>query len=626
MRARNLGRWAGVWLAIVATWASSGCSKTSGHSSSPGSSNLGDKTSPGQAPIKPPIGTRPFPAASPSIAGDRMANMAPMAANPTVPQDPSPFRFAEIAREAGVDFVHVSGMDVNKRFPTANGSGVGLFDYDGDGKLDLYFASATLFPIGSRHDGPNRLYKNLGDGKFRDVTESSGLGFSGYCHGIVAADFDNDGDPDVFLCNYGGNKFFRNNGNGTFDDITAESGFVGPAWSSGGAPIDLGNDGDLDLYVSNYGEWNLATDDKFCGDPAKGIRLYCSPKEIKTVRHLFYRNDGGLKFTDVLDKVIVDADGKPAPRADGHGFGVVAADVNGDGKTDLYVANDMNPNFLFLNKGNGTFEDVTEASGAAFDDKGQAQSGMGADVEDVTGDGLPELFVTNFENEYNTLYQNLGNSTFSDSTAFFGLAADSIPWVGWGTALADFDGDGWPDSFVTNGHVDNNRKDLGQPIEYAEPPLLHRNIDGKRFKIATRDVGPYFSTSHVGRGLAVGDLDDDGDIDVVINQKDSAPAVLRNDTPRKGNAWVRLELVGTKSNRDAVGALVKVQVGPRTIFRQRKGGASMLSTSDGRLTIGLGPVKKLDKLTIRWPSGTEQVLENLEVNRPHKITEPMPGP
>jgi hypothetical protein len=560
------------------------------------------------------------------VVGDRLANAAIGPIVMSKQPEPSPFRFAEIAKEAGLDFVHFSGMNENKHFPTANGSGVAVFDYDGDGKLDIYFASCTLLPPGTAVKGPNRLFKNMGDNKFKDVTESSGLGFRGFCHGIVVGDIDNDGDRDVFLCNYGPNVLYLNNGDGTFKDISKSAGIDKPNWSSGGAFLDYDNDGDLDLYVSNYGEWKLPDDDKYCGDPEKKIRLYCSPRTIRTVKHLFYRNNGDLTFTDVYDKAILTIDPetkKQKPRSDGHGFGVVTADLNGDGLIDIYVANDMNPNFLFLNKGDGTFEDATESGGAAYDEKGQAQSGMGVDAEDVNGDGLPELIVTNFTNEYNTLYQNLGRGSFMDSTPFFGLSADTTPWVGWGTAFADFDNDGWPDNFVTNGQVDDNRKLLGESTEYEEPALLFVNLKGKRFRLATRDAGSYFDSRHVGRGAAFGDIDNDGDIDIVVNHKDGAPALLRNDT-KSDNHWIRLELQGTKSNRDAIGARVEVDLGGRTIFRQRKGGYSLESSNDPRLTIGVGPSDLVKKLTVRWPSGAVTTLENLKTDRAHKIVEPQP--
>ncbi len=530
----------------------------------------------------------------------------------------SPFRFTERAKTAGIDFVHFSGMTDARHFPTANGSGVAVFDYDNDGKLDVYFATCTLLPLGTATKGPNRLYKNMGDGTFRDATESSGLGFAGFCHAIIVGDLDNDGDSDVFLANYGPNVLYRNNGDGTFRDISKAAGIDRPLWSSGGALLDYDNDGDLDVYLANYGEWSLPKDDLFCGDSKGKVRHYCSPRSIRTAKHILYRNDGDLTFTDVTDAAGVG-------RADGHGFGAVSADFDGDGLIDLYVSNDMNPNFLYLNKGDGTFEDRTEVSGAAFDEKGRAQSGMGVDSEDVNGDGRPDLFVTNFANEYNTLYENLGKGLFADTTPYFGLASDTMPFVGWGCALADFDNDGWPDNFVTNGHVDNNLRELERLVDYGQPPLLFSNQEGKRFRLATRDVGPYFDTAHVGRGAAFGDLDDDGDIDIVVNHKDGAPALLRNDT-RNENGWIRLDLQGTRSNRDAVGARVEAVVGDRTIHRQRKGGYSLQSSNDPRLLIGVGKADEVTRLTVRWPSGAVSTLEHLKAGQTHKVIEPADAP
>ncbi|RUL82787.1 CRTAC1 family protein [Tautonia sociabilis] len=537
-------------------------------------------------------------------------------------------------------------MTETRHYPTANASGVAIFDADGDGRMDLYFASNTYLPLGSSEEGKNRLYRNNGDGTFTDATEQSGLGFHGFCHGIVVGDLDNDGDQDVFLACYGPNRLYRNEGDGTFTDVSEEAGVENMArtvidretdasgnvverertlinWASGGALLDYDGDGDLDLYVAIHGDWRLPEDDKWCGFEDRGIRLYCNPRQIRTVKHVLYRNDGDLRFTDVTDAAGVgrgDAD-------KGHGFGVVAADLNADGWIDLYVANDQNPNFLFLNNGDGTFTDATETSGAAFDIDGMAQSGMGVDAEDVDGDGLPELFVTNFQNEYNTLYRNTGDGFFTDMTPFYGLSQDSRPWVGWGCALADFDSDGWPDCFVVNGHVDANHPDY----EYQEPPLLLRNVSpgddprSRRFKLSTLGVGSYFDAKHVGRGVAFGDLDDDGDIDIVVNHKDDRPALLRNETPLGENHWIRLVLTGTRSNRDAVGATITVEAGGTTIHRQRKSGTSMLSSNDPRVIIGLGPAETIDRLTVRWPSGAETVLEGVAVDRELAIVEPVEG-
>jgi enediyne biosynthesis protein E4 len=596
----------------------------------PGSSKAGDG---GQA------GKHPLEQKGSQIEGDRMQSFAPVVMSKQTQS--SPFRFTEIAKEAGIDFVHFSGMNDDKHFPTANGSGVAVFDYDNDGLLDIYFATATLLPLGTAEKGPNRLFKNLGNNKFKDMTEKAGVGYRGFCHAIIAGDIDNDGDVDVFLCNYGNNVLYLNNGDGTFKDISKSAGIDVPNWSSGGAMLDYDNDGYLDIYVSVYGIWKYPEDHHRVGDAEKKVWLYASPRTIKTTKHMFYHNNRNGTFTNVYDNVITaekddpKTGGKvrlPHPRDDGHGFGVVTVDVNDDGLIDIFVANDMNPNFLFINRGDGTFDDFSELSGAAYNGNGQAQSGMGVDAEDVDGDGLTELFVTNFANEYNTLYQNMGKGIFFDSTAFFGLASDTMPWVGWGCALADFDNDGWPDCFTANGHVDNNRKELGQPVDYEELPLLFRNDKGKRFRLATLDAGSYFDTRHVARGATFGDIDNDGDIDIVINHKDGQAALLRNDTKSK-NHWVRFVLQGTKSNRDAIGTQLEITIEDqldqppheRTIYRQRKGGYSLQGTNDPRVLVGVGPTSKVKKVVIQWPSGIVSELENLDVDREYKVVEPKDG-
>jgi hypothetical protein len=547
------------------------------------------------------------------LPGPAAAGANPAATGP----EPGPFRFVDVRPGSGVDFVHVSGMNARKLFPTANGSGVALFDADGDGRLDLYFATGNPLPLADRPAASNRLYRNLGGWRFEDVTERSGLGFRGYCHGVTVGDVDNDGDPDVFLSNFGGDALFVNNGDGTFTDVSRRAGVSRPGtWSSSAAFLDYDRDADLDLYVSRYGDWQYPRDDRFCGDAPRKIRRYCSPKELPAVKPSLFRNNGDGTFTDVTDAAGVG-------RGDGHGFAAVAADLDGDGDTDLFVANDQDPHFLFLNNGDGTFRDASADGGAAYDAEGHTTAGMGADAEDVDGDGRPELFVTNFQDEYNTLYRNLGPGTFLDTTAHFGLAVDSLPWIGWGCALADLDNDGWPEAVVANAHIDDNAEPHGQPARYAQPPLLHRNLGGKRFRLASHGAGAYFETDHVAHGLAVGDLDDDGDLDLVFAHKDGPPALLRNDTPTAtANHWVRVALVGTRSNRDGVGAAVVVAAGGRSIHRLRKSGQGLMSSHDPRLLVGVGTARTVDRLTVRWPSGMVSTVIGGSTDRDYTLVEP----
>ncbi len=562
----------------------------------------------------------------PSQPDGVLPDLSPARANISVQQPPSPFRFTEVASQSGIDFVHFAGMTKDKYFPTAYGSGLAIFDYDSDGRLDLYFATGTLLPVGSAATGTNRLYRNQGGGQFVETTKAAGLAFAGYCHGVVTADFDNDGDPDVLLCNNGPGVLYQNNGNGTFRDISKQAGINSEHWSTGGAVLDYDNDGDLDVYVANYGHWKLPDDDIFCGGsrapeaPGPGkVRIYCSPTTIRPARHILYRNNGNCTFTDVTEAAGLT-------RSDGRGLGVVAADLNGDGRIDLYVANDMCPNFVYLNRGNGTFEDATDSSGAGYGPKGETRAGMGVDAEDVNGDGRTDLLVTNFWAEGAGLFMSVGPGLFEDQAKKTGIYYDSVSWVGWGCALGDFDSDGWPDCFISNGHIDDNLKQMNRYFNtYMEPPLLHRNQNGAKFELATRNAGTYFDSDHVGRGVAYGDLDNDGDIDLVVSHKDAAPAVLRNDT-KTSNHWIRLWLSGTRSNRDAVGARVEVEAAGRTIVRQQKGGSSLGSSHDPRLLIGIGEAKSVDRVTIRWPSGQIDRHQGLSTEATWKIREGAPAP
>lgn len=507
--------------------------------------------------------------------------------------------------QSGIDFVHFSGDSAEKPFPAANGSGVAAFDYDLDGSVDLLFLTGIPFPIDPAQTRiSNRAYRNRGSWKFEDVTAATNLGHTGYSAGVAVGDFDSDGFPDVYVNCFGPNRLYRNQGDGTFIEMAQPAGVDDDRWGTSAAFLDYDNDGLLDLYVCNYGIWSWETN-QFCGDRGKNIRIFCNPSTIEAVRHVLYHNDGDGRFHDALEEAGINV-------TPGRGQGVVAADVNGDGLIDLYVGNDLHPNFLFLNSADGKFSDASELSGAAHDHLGRNQAGMGVDAADANGDGRFELFVTNYEGEHNAYYENLGNAMFQDLSHARGLAADSIPYIGWGTQFADFDLDGWPDIVVTNGHTDNNLKQLGRDSEYEQPPGLWHNDTGRFTFCGGSAAGDYFAARHVGRGLAVADLDNDGDPDVIVAHKDAPPALLRNDafpfdartaSPQgeSNPSWIHLQLVGVRSNRDAIGAAVTLRTDKKNIVRQIKGGGSYLSSGDQRLGFPLHTANF--SLEIRWPSG-----------------------
>jgi hypothetical protein len=557
---------------------------------------------------RPQIGRAPEPAVDPT-AFAREFKASPDRSGATA------IRFRELTTAStGIDFIHRSGNSPEKHFPTTNGSGVAMLDYNRDGRLDLYFATTRDFPL----DGPtksrgNKLYLNRGDGTFEDTTEQARVGFNGFNHGLAVGDVDGNGFPDLFLANFGPNVLYLNQGDGTFRDASAGLGTQGGLWSSGAAMFDYDGDADLDLYVSCYGQWTEKGDHPYCGDTGRGIRTFCSPLSIPPERHFLYRNRGDGTFEDVTEAAGI-------LRRDGRGMGVVAADVNRDGWIDLYVANDLSPHFLFLNRGDGTFEDLTESSGAAVSGAGDYQAGMGVDAEDLTGDGLPELFATHFREDYNTLYLNLDGRTYQDISARAGIVKDSLPDVGWGCALADFDNDGHLDMMVVNGHIDDNLTALtGTEIPQAEPAKLWRNQGDGRFRLV-RDAGAFFDTGHVARGAAFGDLDDDGDIDVVVSLMDDHPAILINESAP--HPWIRLELVAGRSGRPAIGAVAEVHAEGRVIHRQLKGGGSYLSAGDPRLLIGLGSAERVERVVIHWPGGTRSELAAPATYQSHRIEGP----
>ena len=541
------------------------------------------------------------------------ANAAPVTAG----AGDSPIHFTRMTESSGIDFRHRSGNSSERPFPAANGSGIGALDYDLDGNYDLYFATGRTFPLDQPDEAGtgNRLYRNDGLWKFTDVTAAAGVGHHGYSAGIAVGDFDSDGFPDIYISCFGPNVLYRNCGDGTFASVGEVASVNDSRWGTSAAFLDYDGDGLLDLYACNYAKWSLETN-QFCGNRQRGVRIFCSPSSVEPERHLLFHNETDGTFRETLHDAGIDA-------KEGRGQGVVAADLNLDGLIDLYVGNDLQPNFLFLNVGGGRFRDASDESGAAYDRTGHIHAGMGVDAADMNGDGLPELFVTNFEHEYNTYYENSGHEQFQDVSESVGLAAASRPWVGWGTALVDLDGDGNRDVIVTNGHTDDNLAEMGRDASYEQPPLVWRNR-GRRFELIGPAAGEYFAGRYPGRGLAVADLDNDGDSDVIIGHQDSSPALLRNDcasiSASRTNSIV-LRFIGRSSNRDAVGMLLKLESGTLTSHHQIRGGGSYLSAHDLRV-IGICDGSQSANLQIRWPQGIESRVTGLASGCGYAIIEP----
>ncbi|MBX3442712.1 MAG: VCBS repeat-containing protein [Planctomyces sp.] len=528
-------------------------------------------------------------------------------------------RFASMRERSGIDFVHRTGDSSEKPFPAANGSGIAAWDYDLDGRPDLYFATGNDFPVELRpENASNRLYRSTGDWKFSETTSASGTGHRGYTAGLAVGDYNSDGFPDLYLNCYGRNVLLQNLGDGTFEDVSDASGVADERWGTSAAFVDIDGNGLPDLYVGNYAIWSLETN-QFCGDRERGIRMFCGPPTVHPELDGLYRNLGDGTFEEISEATGINA--KPARTQ-----GVLVGDFNGDGFNDLYLGNDLNPNGLLLNQKDGTFRDEGEASGSAYDRVGKMQAGMGVTAADANRDGAFDLFVTNYEGEHNTYYENDGLGMYQDVSHARGLAAQSIPWVGWGTWLGDFDIDGWPDVLVVNGHTDDNLAEMGREGEFRQPPLVWRNLEG-RFQVV-KDAGPHFAGKHPARALAVADLDGDGDLDAVAGHQDAAPELLSNESPatsRRPACW--LTLIGLESNRDAVGTVVALEQSGRRIVEQVLGGGSYLSASDRAVLLvpledpGAGPVT----LSVRWPGGRETRATLLSGPGRYRIIEPAPG-
>lgn len=545
------------------------------------------------------------------------------AQEPTAPPGSSSSEsFVDITQRLGVNFQYRASHTSRKYLLETMGTGVALFDYDNDGRLDIYLVNGSPLsdpsPKGTvpQKTGPqywNRLYHQKPDGTFEDVTEKAGLQGTGYGMGVAVGDYDNDGFEDLYVTAYGGNKLYHNHGDGTFTDVTEKAGVGASGWSTSAAWVDLDGDGFLDLVVSRYVVWDF--DDVWCGEHKQGYRAYCHPDYFKPVAPLIYHNNKDGTFTEIGQKVGL---GKP-----GKGLGVAIADYDRDGHIDLFVANDSMPEFLYHNKGDGTFEDVGLASGVAVDIDGRTYAGMGVDFADYNNDGWPDIVVTDLANQRYALYQNNGDGTFTYASQTLGIGPMTLSHSGWGVRFLDFDNDRWKDLLIAQGH-DLDTIELDHPnLHYREPMLLARNT-GHGFVDVSGQSGSVFSQAWVSRGMAIGDLDNDGRLDAVVTTNDGPVHILHNETATR-NHWILLKLVGHKSNRDAIGAEVTLVTPSGPQYATVSTASSYLSASDKRVHFGLGQESVAQRIEIRWPSGIRQTLKDIPADQMLQIDEPAPA-
>jgi hypothetical protein len=534
---------------------------------------------------------------------------SPIHTAPSKPATGIPVKFTDIARAAGITFQQDSTASDQKYYLETMGTGVGWIDYNNDGLYDLYLVqSAATDAYKPPHPLSSALYRNNGDGTFTDVTEKAGVGARGlYGQGVAVADYDNDGHQDLYVTGYGHSILYHNNGDGTFTDVTKKAGVGDDGnWATSAGWFDYDKDGYLDLVVCNYIDWT-PKNNIYCGEHRPGYRAYCHPDNYHGERIKLYHNNHDGTFTDVSLK-----SGVGVPEA--KGMGVVLADFNNDGWPDIAIANDTWPNFLFLNKHDGTFEDVSFTSGIAASADGKYEAGMGIDAADVEGDGWLDLYITHLDFELNRLYHNNHDGTFDDVTYQSGIGNRAIFLSGVAAKFMDYDNDGWPDIFQVNGAMLDNIRLYHTEVHYKEPKLMFRNIGHGKFADVSKELGPDFMKPIAGRGLATADFENDGAMGAAINVRGDYPELLRNDGGNANN-WLEVFLIGVKSNRDGTGASLKLVSQGLTEYRQAEGGGSYMGANDPRIQFGLGKRTKVDLLDIKWPSGTEDKLTNVPINQ-----------
>ena len=536
-----------------------------------------------------------------------------------------PITFEEIAGRAGIHFKSNSSPTPQKHQPEPMLAGVAVLDYDGDGYLDIYFVNGAGMPSLVKQ-GPqyqNRLYRNNGDLTFTDVTVKAGLGGAGYGMGVAVGDYDNDGRPDLFVANVNGNQLFHNNGNGTFTDVTKKAGVGGgfyqgrKMWSVAAAWLDYNNDGLLDLFVSNYCRWDPDTEPPCFANGQNGPRVTCDPRYCPPLPNTLYRNNGDGTFTNVSAATGIAAH-------IGRGMGVAVADYDGDGYPDIFVANDNAANQLFHNIHGERFEEVAMEAGVALGDAGNVLSGMGVDFRDVRNDGLPDIWMTAIEKQGFPLYINQGGGQFVEKTALAGLEMDTFEMSGWANGIADLDNDGWKDLFVARSNIDTNVHDFS-PRTYGEPNAIFRNL-GKmgngKFANVSATAGSDFQIPGAHRGLAFGDLDNDGRIDAVVAVLNGQAKIFHN-TTRNGNHWILLKLSGTKSNRMGIGAKIRLTAADGSVqYNHCSTSMGYAGSGDSRVHFGLGANAVAKEIQIVWPSGIRQVLRDVAADRVVPVTEP----